>query len=76
LSKLNSQKEENELEREVRQELREEAELVVLMKCKRAYKELLMTGAFTTVSDTVNDGYAPIIPQTPTTPGRKKANLA
>jgi len=39
--------EQNELEREVRQELREEAELVVLNKCKQAYKELLMTGPFT-----------------------------
>jgi hypothetical protein len=46
----------------VRNELKEEAELVVLMKCKKAYKELLMTGAFTTVSDTANDGYAPIVP--------------
>jgi len=64
--------EQNELEREVRQELREEAELVVLNKCKQAYKELLMTGPFTVTNEQPNDGYGAPVPQTPTTPGRKK----
>jgi len=36
------------LEREVREELREEAELVVINKCREAYKDLLLTGPYTT----------------------------
>lgn len=80
LKRLNSADEgTNELEREVRQELKDEAELVVLNKCKSAYKELLMTGPFTIVNEMDSYGASRDVQmtvQTPTTPGRKKANLA
>ena len=38
----------NELIKEIRQEIKEEAEVFVIAKCKEAYKRLLMTGPFTT----------------------------
>ena len=44
LEKLNSK----ELEHEVREELREEAELIVIAKCREKYRELLSTGPYTT----------------------------
>jgi transcriptional accessory protein Tex/SPT6 len=47
LEKLNSK----ELEHEVREELREEAELIVIAKCREKYRDLLATGPYTTQSD-------------------------
>lgn len=44
LERLNSK----ELEREVREELKEEAEHVIIFKCKEQYKELILTGPYTT----------------------------
>jgi hypothetical protein len=44
------------------------------MKCKRAYKEILMTGPFTKVPDLENDRYVPI-PQSNTSTGKKKSSL-
>jgi len=37
-----------EIIKELREEIKEEAESFVITKCKKAYKELLMTGPFTT----------------------------
>jgi len=37
-----------ELEAELRDEIREEAETFVIAKCKEIYRKLLMTGPFTT----------------------------
>ena len=53
LEKLNSK----ELEHEVREELREEAELIVIAKCRERYRELLATGPYTT-QDSNNEGGA------------------
>jgi transcriptional accessory protein Tex/SPT6 len=37
---------EPEIIKELREEIREEAELHVIRKCRRVYKEMLMTGPF------------------------------
>jgi len=37
---------EQEVIKEMREELREQAELYIIAKCKKVYKELLMTGPF------------------------------
>lgn len=47
-----------EIIKEVREEIREDAENYVIKRCKQAYRELLMTGPFTTKDESLRDEQA------------------
>lgn len=48
-----------EITKEIREELKEEAETFVINKCKENYRQLLMTGPFTTKTASADDDRNP-----------------